>query len=726
VPPFAAGPLLDPSLAATVHLRAVMADVDEHVWRGRLARRGLRGPAAWERHVAATRRRFRESLGPLPQRTPLRVERSRVLERDGYTVETLLVETQPDFFVPANLYLPARRPAPAPGVLNAVGHWQHSKAQDVEQARCAGLARKGYVALIWDPLGQGERFQYRDAAGALWAGAATEQHAAVCDPAFLIGSTVIATMLWDGVRLLDYLAARPEVDAGRLGCTGVSGGGTYTMFLGAFDDRLKATVPVCSTSTLERMHRQGQIGEPCQAPWRSYPDGLDTADLLLAHAPAALRIIGTSRDFFPLAGLRDAALQVQDGYAALGYPGRSDLCVVDAGHDYNREQRELMYAWFGRWLGNDAPVAEDPFEPEDPATLWCTASGQLLTDGRGRTAPDLVRALAARLIPAPAAVETAAAAGAERERVRAAARRRLGPIPAPDGAPPRALPGGAVDGVPVERLVLQARMDVPLPALLFRPPGPVAGGRAPAVVLLDDRGKDAAAGPHGLAPGLARAGVLALSVDLRGWGETAWVEQRFGWRQDRRAPLGADNMLAYVGYLTGTASVAQRVQDVGGVLRYLRARPDVDPARLYLAGRGGGAVVALHAAAVDAAAADAAAEDAAGGAAPGLRGVLLDAGLATYRAAVEAPRCLQPVADFLPGALLEYDLPDLAAALAPAAVLVLDPQDGAGAALPEAEAVATFQRAATLAARLGGSVRVRSGLPPDARSDAVASWIAAG
>jgi dienelactone hydrolase len=283
------------------------------------------------------------------------------------------------------------------------------------------------------------------------------------------------------------------------------------------------------------------------------------------------------------------------------------------------------------------------------------------------------------------------------------------------------LPGGAVDGVPVERLVLQARMDVPLPALLFRPPAPLAGGRAPAVVLLDDRGKDAEAGPHGLAPGLARAGVLALSVDLRGWGETAWVEQRFGWRQDRRAPLGADNMLAYVGYLTGTSSVAQRVQDVGGVLRYLRARPDVDPARLYLAGRGGGAVVALHAAAVDAAGADAA-----GGDAPGLRGVLLDAGLATYRAAVEAPRCLQPVADFLPGALLEYDLPDLAAALAPAAVLVLDPQDAAGAVLPEAEAVATFQRAATLAARLGGSVRVRSGLPPDARCDAVAAWIAAG
>ena len=138
------------------------------------------------------------------------------------------------------------------------------------------------------------------------------------------------------------------------------------MFLGAFDRRLKATVPVCSTSTLERMHRQGQIGEPCQDPWRAYPDDLDTADLLLAQAPAALRLIGTRWDTFPLAGLREVALEVQDGYAALGIPEKTDLCVVDAHHDYNREQRERMYAWMNRWLEHDAPVEEAPYTAEDP------------------------------------------------------------------------------------------------------------------------------------------------------------------------------------------------------------------------------------------------------------------------------------------------------------------------------------------------------------------------
>jgi dienelactone hydrolase len=714
--------VLSPGLRARTHWQAVLADVDEQTWRRRRKLRAFRGRADWEGHVETTRARFRAALGPLPlsQGAPPAVERTGVLERDGYAVEKLLLETQPGFWAAANLYLPARPAGRAPAILNAVGHWEHSKAQEVEQARCIGQARKGYVALIWDPLGQGERFQYWDEARrAPWPGSSTEQHAAVCNPALLLGSTVIATMLWDGVRMLDYLAARPEVDPERIGCTGVSGGGTYTMFLGAFDRRLKATVPVCSTSTLERKHRQGQIGEPCQDPWRAYPDDLDTADLLLAQAPAALRLIGTRWDTFPLAGLREVALEVQDGYAALGIPEKTDLCVVDAHHDYNREQRERMYAWMNRWLEHDAPVEEAPYAAEDPPRLWCTRTGQLLTDGLGRTAPDLVRDLAAGVIPAPAPLDTAAAAGRERDRVLGAARRLLGDAPPLDGAPPVERPPARCGGLVVERLILQARMDVPLPTLVFRPPPggdraegagwpPTPHERGPALIVVDDRGKGAEGGEEGLTPALARAGILALAVDLRGWGETAWVNQRFGWSQDRRALLGADNLLAYVGYMLGAPSVAQRVQDVLGVLRYVRGRPDVDPRRVWLCGRGGGAVVALHAAALDGA----------------VRGVALDAGMATYRSAVEAPRNLQPVADFLPGVLLHYDLPDLAAALAPAGVLVLNPVGADGQPLPPATAAGAYAGAARAAGRLGGRLEVAAGCPAGARAARIATWIA--
>jgi dienelactone hydrolase len=703
-----------PGQRGQIHWRSVMQDVDEELWRRRLKLRSFRRPEDWQGHVAATRRRFLAALGPLPERTPLRVTEAGRLERDGYVVEKLLIETQPGFVAPAHLYLPERLRAPAPGVLNPVGHWAGGKAEPVEQARMIGLARRGYVALIWDPIGQGERSQFWDGDAPL-INPSTYQHAEIGNPAFLIGSSVIAIMLWDGLCMLDYLCARPEVDAARIGCTGVSGGGVYTMFLGMVDRRITATVPVCSTATLERKHRQGQVAEPCQFPVRAYTDDLDVADLLMAHAPAALRIIGTRYDTFPLVGLREAFLDVQDCYTGLGVPEKTDLCVVDARHDYNQEQRELMYAWFNRWLDHDAPVAEDPHTLEDHATLWCTSTGHVLTSVGGKTGRDLVRELAHRVVPPSAAIDDEQAARREQERVRAAIAKVLGPIPPLNGEPPRALEPASVEGLPVERLILQARLDVLLPAHVFSPPGHAGhkssdGGRLPAVILLDDRGKGPESGADGLGPMLARAGALTLAVDLRGWGETVWVNDTFAWSADRREPLSADTMLANVGLMLGRWSATQRVQDALGVLSYLRSRPDVDPQRIVLVGRGGGAIVALHAAAVDG----------------GVVGVVAYEALISYRAIVEAPRHVHPVADFLPDVLLHYDLPDLTAALAPARVLIAAPQDAMGVPLPASDAEAAYAPARRTASLLGGDVAVQAAAgdeAPSAAREHLADWI---
>jgi hypothetical protein len=174
-------------------------------------------------------------------------------------------------------------------------------------------------------------------------------------------------------------------------------------------------------------------------------------------------------------------------------------------------------------------------------------------------------------------------------------------------------------------------------------------------------------------------------------------------------------MLAYLGYLLGHSSVAQRVQDTLGVLASLRARPDVDPDRVALLGIGGGAIVALHAAALDGRLCAVAAVDA----------------LATYRSIVEAPRYAHSVADFVPGALLAYDLPSLAAALAPARVLMLHPQDAAGDPLTPPLAQATYGEAQRLAALLGGDLQVETPASPHrgapdaarARRDAILNWV---
>jgi dienelactone hydrolase len=306
-----------------------------------------------------------------------------------------------------------------------------------------------------------------------------------------------------------------------------------------------------------------------------------------------------------------------------------------------------------------------------------------------------VRELARRVIPPATTVEVEGDARRERERVRAAVADLVGPIPPLDGAPPRTLEPGVVGGQSVERVVLEARLDVPLPALVFTPENPMGDeasheGQRPSVVLLDDRGKGAESGDGGLGPALACEGMLVLAVDLRGWGETVWVNDTFAWSPDRRSPLSADTMLANVGLMLGRWSITQRVQDVLGVLRYLRARPDVDPQRIVLVGRGGGAIVALHTAAIEG----------------GIAGVAALESLVSYRAIVEAPRHVHPVSDFIPNVLLHYDLPELAAALAPAPVLIAAPEDAMGSPLPVGDAEAAYAQARRTARMLGGDVDV--------------------
>jgi dienelactone hydrolase len=360
-------------------------------------------------------------------------------------------------------------------------------------------------------------------------------------------------------------------------------------------------------------------------------------------------------------------------------------------------------------------VAEAPHSPEAPAALWCTTTGQVLTEPGGRTGRALLRAFAAARIPAPADPGDVAGARAERDRVRRRALDVLGAVPPLTGEPPRALPPAVAGGLRVERLILQARLDVLLPALLFHPPPGAAppettappGGRYPAVLLLDDRGKAASAGDGALAPALARAGALALTADLRGWGETVWRDETFNWSPERHTPLSADTMLANVGLMLGRWAVTQRVQDVLGLLAYLRSRPDVDPRRLVLVGRGGGGIVALHAAAVDGEVA----------------GVAVYESLVSYRSVVDAPDHAHSVADFLPGVLLHYDLPDLAAALAPRPLLVAAPRDAMNRPLDPAVAGAAYDRPGRLAALLGGALTLDP--TPEVAPQRIARWAAA-
>ncbi|MBN1422005.1 MAG: acetylxylan esterase [Planctomycetes bacterium] len=348
---------------------------------------------AWEKRRAALAPFVREALGlaPPPEKTPLAARTAGVLERDGYRLEKVVFESRRDFPVTANLYLPERIARPAPTVLCPIGHWGLSKAEPRIQARAITLARMGFVALVYDPLGQGER------------AVAGNGH----DTAFLAwlaGESNMTYMIWDSIRAIDYLATRPEVDTARLGSTGCSGGGLNTLYLEAVEERLRATVPVGYVVTFRSFFETGISHCPC-----SHVPGLgrstDMPEIAALAAPRAQLLVGGERDpMFTGDGMRDAFAQILRIYGALGVPERADLLIVDAEHDYNQPMRERMYGFFARHLagiGDGSAIPEPPFTPEPRESLFCFPEGRV--PASSKTYRDLViERIRALEIPRPA------------------------------------------------------------------------------------------------------------------------------------------------------------------------------------------------------------------------------------------------------------------------------------------------------------------------------------
>lgn len=678
----------------------------EHNWRRKRKLRSFSSPEDWQAHMLSVREHFRDSLGAFPEKTPLNPQLVDILERDGYVVEKLLIESQPGFPVTVNLYRPPEVTEPLPAVLNPLGHWADGKAQDVVQARGIGLARHGYIALVYDPIGQGERSQHWDSAtNTSPVTSSTEQHAGACLPCWLTGQTVINHMVWDGVRMLDYLETRADVDSSRIGCTGASGGGTFTMFLTAFDNRIKAAVPVCSTATYERMHSKGQIGDPCQDPVGSYPNDMEMADLLMCRAPLPMQITCTTYDFFPLIGARDVYADVLDCYTALGVPERASLFEAPAHHDYNQPMREAMYAWFNRWLKDEpGPVTEAPFEAETSETLWCTATGQAILTEQNETVVSLNEKRVQELAPAVPELDSQREAEQFRSSVRSAARTVLAIDEKPAASAMQSVGTRDVGGLHVEEVYFESEVDLPVPGLVFHPP---SEGPHTAVIYFHDLGKDAEAHENGIPAALARSGSMVFAMDVRGWGETRWKPEKV-YRPDDMALLGADSRLAYMGYFLGEWPLALRVTDAIRCVDLIVERADVDNDRIAVVGQRGGGLVALHAAALD----------------ERIHAVATYGTLASYRHITRAENYTVPASSFLPGVLLHYDLPSLVGALAPRPTAIIGPADAMGEAITKSDVEATFAIAnrmfAHLDARESLEVRIRA-----TRSEAIAaleSW----
>ena len=299
------------------------------------------------------------------------------MERDTYRIEKVIFESRPGFPVTANLYIPTGRSLPLPAVVGTCGHSASGKAQDAYQSFAQGLARLGFICLIFDPIGQGERLQYVKSDLTLRVGVGVAEHLYAGNQQFLVGEFFGSWRAWDGIRALDYLLTRPEVDRNRVGVTGNSGGGTMTTWLCGLDQRWSMAAPSCFVTTFRRNLENELPADTEQCPPRTLALGLDHADFLAALAPKPVIILAKERDYFDARGAEEAFGRLQQLYRLLGAEQNVSLFIGPTDHGFSVENREAMYGWFQRAANVGDPVPEPELTIEKEETLWCTPRGQV-------------------------------------------------------------------------------------------------------------------------------------------------------------------------------------------------------------------------------------------------------------------------------------------------------------------------------------------------------------
>ena len=427
-----------------------------------------------------------------------------------YVIEKVIFESLPKIFITANVYRP-KEPGRYPGVLMPLGHWDEGKPAVQEIA--ANLAMKGFVALAYDPLGQGERRQGYDVRlRAALAGSSVDQHLMAGGQSVLMGASFARYRIWDAKRALDYLVSRPDVDSARIGCTGCSGGGTLTTYISALDPRIKVAAPSCYINTF-RLLFSGPTGDSEQTIPGFLAAGLDLADYIEMFAPKPYLIVSTEADFFPIAGAKQAYEEARSWYRLYGAEDKVQWAVGPGGHGTPHEVRERIYEWMIRWLKDGhGDFHEEPVQPQPDFKLFSTEAGQV--GGR-----DIYEAIGDEF-------RARQSSGTQEQML--AEIRKWSPARGQSPPPARVLSESDGAGFKTQKLMLEVEPGLEIAASLAIPS---ARGRKPAVLLVDGNEKTAAM--------LARRGVVVLSAGPP-WRSRDGKSTTSGGRLDHERPRVAD------------------------------------------------------------------------------------------------------------------------------------------------------------------------------------------
>ena len=586
------------------------------------------------------RAKIASSFGPFPEKTPLNARVTGGLERDAYTIENVILESRPGFPVTANYYRPRRYSGKLPGVVGTCGHTDNGKAGGTYQAFAQGLARQGYAVLLFDPISQGERLQYVDEDFRSRIRPGVGEHLYAGNQQFLVDEFIGSWRAWDGVRALDYLLTREEVDPARVGVTGNSGGGTMTTWLCGVEQRWTMAAPSCFVTTFRRNLENELPADTEQCPPRAIGLGLDHEDFLIAMAPKPVIVLAKERDFFDIRGTEEAYWRLKRFWSLFGAEDKVSLFAGPTYHGYSQENREAMYRWFNRWAGVELSGAEPELTPERDEDLWAAPRGQVAAGG-ARTVFSFTAEMAKARTRGQGEIGEEALVRALQADLKLPERRAT-----PDARILRNLPDRGSPRASVVHYAVETESDVF--ALVYRLDEerqlsrPFRKGRR-AVLYVSHHSADAELRDEPLIGELLEAEPEAafFAMDVRGVGESR--PDTCGY-DSFLEPYGSDYFYAVHGIMLDRPYVGQKTHDVLATLDWLHRYGHDD---VHLAATGWGTFPATFAAVL----------------AETVTQVTLKGALTSYQDIAEAEEYDWPLSCFVPGVVGKWDLPDCRRAL---------------------------------------------------------------
>ncbi len=606
----------------------------------------------WQERQEYIRNTLSELVGPFPEKTSLNDKVVRIIEKENFRIEHIVFESRPGFFVTSSLFIPNKLERKAPAILLCSGHAAEAYRSSIYLHEILNYVNKGFVVYAFDPVGQGERLGYYDPeTGTSRLKKPTHEHSYVGAQTLITGRSMTNFMVWDGIRALDYLLTRAEVDPGRIGITGRSGGGLQTALIAAMDDRIHASAPECFITNQEMVFK---IIGPQDAE-QNIPGfinrGLDHADFLNVRVPKPALMVATINDFFSIHGARETALEVKRVYdlfgAAENFAMAEDLDI----HASTKKNREAKYAFFQKHLRNPGSSLDEETEELTSRELQVTPTGQVSTSYSGETVYSLNKKYAGQLIEQ--IQESRKEPQKHREKVTEKARLLSGYQDIEK--PVKAVYAGQIveESYVLDKYYIQGEGDYPVPFWLIVPD---ESNSNKVILYLHPDGKNRALKEDKEFLSLLSHGYTILAPDFLGTGETGP-----GVFKGDSYINGISYNLLFAAVHLERSITGIRAGDINRLVSW--AGLNLDTEEIYCLAKEQVAPDVLHAALFN----------------PRIKHLALVHPYSSYRAIVmEEYYNSGYVHSLVPAALAAYDLPDIASSIAPGELLIYGPLNGAG------------------------------------------------